>query len=1039
MGLPLQERDDLKNKTDILVLASIFENDFSIDWLLEMSREKASAILTVLDQEQKKGHLQQSRGGSYCFCDPEFKAGLYRSLSPETKEQLRRQASEILLRELPERSEHDRRLPGHLLELTNDLEGCRQLAAAGNRCRKAFRFNEAHTYYQKAIRDLGTIQGDEADRLLIETTIHYLKISNPADLKQIRSNVADAIRRAEALGLNTQLAILRMSLAIKEWTRSRYPSALREYKLGWALAREIEDPAFRREANVYRVFFQYWQGMLQDVVSDYEKYAPEIEEIPQSKFSFIAQMAVATCLAHMGHFSQGLGMMNVIRKHCLEIGNINIGCNATCVMGLIFSEMGQYQEAIRYFEEALDGAIQGHNQWVHVWALHGLAYACYKTGSRKKSVAALKNYLKLSREFQYLLRPFPLIMELCWEMEQGRYPRVEGLKLEEEIAFSIKTNNIFIKGVAFYYRALLKKNRKLPDWDVHKSLKQSLACLERSGRCIYLAHSRLELARLMLKRGQRSEAAALALPEVSYLKNLNEKLVPDDFRFILRDLNNETELLKEILKLGQELVTFRDHRDLAGHIISTVNRLIGAERGAIFIIDKQSGKLVLRAAKNLTSSQVTASDFSGSMQIITETARTGRGTILAENHGNGMETRAGDGICSLICVPMILRNRLIGVLYHDNRIYTSSFQESDQEMLGFFAAQAAIALDNAEAYQKLKNQVQKEKEGKRYFEKQYLEESNFEEIVGRSREIKTVFTHIESVADTDTAVLILGETGVGKELVARAIHQHSQRRSGPFIRVNCSAFSETLISSELFGHEKGAFTGATDQRLGRFELADGGTLFLDEVGDIPLGVQVKLLRVLQNNRFERVGGQRTIRSNFRLMAATNMDLEKEVQKGRFRMDLYYRLNVFPIRVPPLRERKDDIPLLAFHFLNIYAKKLNRKIGTIPADEIEKIVNYAWPGNVRELENFIERGVILSDRSGFHSPMIQNTLIKQPDDGMAMSHQENERNHIVRVLQACHWKVAGRNGAASHLDLHPNTLRYRMKKLGIHIQRQVAPN
>ncbi len=1013
----------------IMSMASIFKAEFSIDWLLEIGRHKASQVIGVLEEALKKGQLEETGIGTYRFCSRNYQDRLYQSIPPDLKQQYHQQVAAALTTELRDIS--DDSLDDHLLAITNDLEGCQQLVAAGDRNRKTFQFNKAHSCYQKAITDLGKIRGIEEDRLLIDTTIHYLRISNPADLKEIRSIVTDAIERAKSLGLKAQLAMLRLCLAIKEWTLSRYPAALRQYKLGWDLAGEIEDPAFRREVNVFRIFFQYWQGMLHDAVTDYETFAPEIEEIPSSKFSFVAHMAVATCLSHMGDFSQGLGMMDVIRKHCLETGNINVGCNASAVIGHIFSEMGQLEESFQYFEEALEGAIQGHNQWVHVWSLQGLAHAYYKAGKQQKSVKALKDYLKLSREFQYLLRPFSMMMDLCWQMELGNYPRVDGLSLEEEIRFSFQTKNVYIKGIAFYYQALLKKHHKQPDWEVHKSLKRSIYYLEQSGQCINLALSRLELARLLLKKGKQEEAMILATTEISYLYGLGESLVPDDFRFLLRDRNNKTELLKEILKLGQELVTFRNQRDLAGHIISTVNRLVGAERGAVFIIDKESGQLALRAARNLTSEDVASHGFSSSMRIIEETVKTREGQILGLDGQCEIEA---DSIRSLICVPMILRNQVIGVLYHDNRIFNSSFQEPDLEMLSFFAAQAAIALDNAEAYQKLKSQYQREKEGKRYFELQYLEESNFEEIVGRSREMQVVFSHIESVANTDTAVLIQGETGVGKELVARAIHQNSQRRNGPFIRVNCSALSETLISSELFGHEKGAFTGATDRRLGRFELADSGTLFLDEVGDISLGVQVKLLRVLQNNRFERVGGQRTIQSNFRLMAATNKDLEKEVQNGNFRMDLYYRLNVFPIYVPPLRSRKDDIPLLAFYFLNICAKKLNRKIGTIPSEEIEKMVDYHWPGNVRELENFIERGVILGDHSHFRSPTIETSLFKIPDAAVNVSHQENERSHIIKVLDTCNWKVAGRNGAAKLLDLHPNTLRYRMKRLGIHIRR-----
>ena len=379
---------------------------------------------------------------------------------------------------------------------------------------------------------------------------------------------------------------------------------------------------------------------------------------------------------------------------------------------------------------------------------------------------------------------------------------------------------------------------------------------------------------------------------------------------------------------------------------------------------------------------------------------------------------------------MTLRDEVIGVLYHDNRLFRSAFDENDLEVLDYFAAQAAIAMDNARAYETLQNMYQRQKEEKQYFEEQFLESLDFEDIVGKSAAIRQVFAQIDSVAATDATVLISGETGVGKELVARAIHRNSLRHNGPFIRVNCSAFSEQLISSELFGHEKGAFTGATHKRIGRFELAHGGTIFLDEIGDIPLEVQVRLLQVLQNKEFERVGGQETLYSDFRLMAATNRDVQVEVETHRFRKDLFYRLNVFPIHVPPLRERKEDVPLLAYHFLVDYAKKLSKKIERIPHVEMQKLLDYDWPGNVRELKNVIERGVILC----------QGPFYQVPDSGLTagalstvqkeMSLEENERAHIGRVLDMTGGKVRGRDGAAEILNINPSTLYSRMKKLGI---------
>jgi transcriptional regulator with GAF, ATPase, and Fis domain len=289
---------------------------------------------------------------------------------------------------------------------------------------------------------------------------------------------------------------------------------------------------------------------------------------------------------------------------------------------------------------------------------------------------------------------------------------------------------------------------------------------------------------------------------------------------------------------------------------------------------------------------------------------------------------------------------------------------------------------------------------------------------------------VDQVAKTDANVLILGETGVGKELIARAIHQRSARSEKSFIKVHCSALPESLISSELFGHEKGAFTGAIRRRIGRFELSDGGSLFLDEIGDLPQEVQVRLLRVLQSKEFERVGGSETIRSDFRLITATNHDLEEDVKTNRFRADLYYRLNVFPIHVPPLRDRKEDIPVLTRYFIKKYATKMGKIFERIPEAEMDKLVQYHWPGNVRELENIIERGIIISSGPHFFVPELAFSYPHAASPEMNITLKGNESRHILWALKKTRWKVRGPGGAAEILNVHPSTLASRMRKLGI---------
>ena len=335
----------------------------------------------------------------------------------------------------------------------------------------------------------------------------------------------------------------------------------------------------------------------------------------------------------------------------------------------------------------------------------------------------------------------------------------------------------------------------------------------------------------------------------------------------------------------------------------------------------------------------------------------------------------------------------------------------------------------------LKDQLEEEN---LYLKEEISEVKGFEEIVGKSDALKYVLTRVEQVARTDATVLLQGETGVGKELIARAIHERGSRSDAPYIKVNCATLPEALVESELFGHEKGAFTGADRQRKGRFELADGGTILLDEAGDLPPGTQVKLLRVLQEGEFERVGGSNSIKVSVRVIAATNRKLHEEVSAGRFRQDLFYRLNVYPITIPPLRQRREDIPLLVSHYARQLGERLGKSIGEVPAQVMRAFTEYDWPGNIRELQNVIERAVIVSSDGVLRlpEPLVQARTaflgdVRASNDPTTVSSlNEAEREHILRALEATGWRINGPNGAAAMLKLHPSTLRFRMKKLGL---------
>ncbi|NOS80893.1 MAG: sigma 54-interacting transcriptional regulator [Nitrospira sp.] len=407
-----------------------------------------------------------------------------------------------------------------------------------------------------------------------------------------------------------------------------------------------------------------------------------------------------------------------------------------------------------------------------------------------------------------------------------------------------------------------------------------------------------------------------------------------------------------------------------------------------------------------------------------------RSLSLTEFPADIMKRAAAAGLKSGCAVPLISHGRALGTLSVVS-MQEDAFTDDDAKLFSWIGNQVALAVANSIAYQEISSLRDKLAKEKLYLEEEIQTAYNFEEIVGDSRALRLVLKEVQTVAATDSTVLILGETGCGKELVARALHNLSNRRERTFVKLNCAAIPTGLLESELFGHEKGAFTGAIATKIGRFELADRGTIFLDEVGEIPLELQVKLLRVLQEQEFERLGSTRTIHVNVRVISATNRDLDQMVQEQRFRSDLYYRLKVFPITVPPLRERVEDIPLLVRHFAQKFAQRMKKRIETIPSEAMQALQSYPWPGNVRELENFIERAVILTQGPDLFVSLseLKRTPGHVTNSGTTTLEQA-EREHILKVLRESDWTIGGPAGAAAKLGMKRTTLQSKIQKLGI---------
>jgi formate hydrogenlyase transcriptional activator len=521
-----------------------------------------------------------------------------------------------------------------------------------------------------------------------------------------------------------------------------------------------------------------------------------------------------------------------------------------------------------------------------------------------------------------------------------------------------------------------------------------------------------------------------------------------------QQLARERDRLQVLLEINNVLVTTRELPELFRGIVATIERVIQLDYTSLALLDPSTGLL-----------KIFALDFPGHQQLIKQEVviprdaspaghaiATGkpllaRGAELDRYPSEIVRTLRAEGLQTICCIPLINHRHTFGTLNLSSR-RIDAFTPPDVELLQQVGSQIAIAVENALAFKEIDALKDKLAEEKLYLEEEIRTEFNFEEIIGDSPLLKQALSQVELVAPATTTALILGETGTGKELIARAIHNLSPRRQRTFVKVNCAAIPSGLLESELFGHERGAFTGAINQKIGRFELADRGTLFLDEVGDLPLELQPKLLRVLQEQEFERLGSNRTQRVDVRVVAATNQDLARLVAERAFRSDLYYRLNVFPITIPALRERPEDVALLVRYFVQKFSRRLNKTVEYVPAQAMDALVHYSWPGNVRELENLIERAVILSPGKELRVPVSElkaaisaaepNSDFPASDPGNAFASpsapvttlEEAERQHILRALRQTEWRIAGPQGAAVLLGMKRTTLQARMRKLAI---------
>ena len=808
-------------------------------------------------------------------------------------------------------------------------------------------------------------------------------------------------------------------------------NAIKSLKNAQEIIRSLGDKKlFKRSLKLLQIVHVY-NGHLRKAVEAYEQSVGRIETF-EEPFSLYAALGVSLTYTEMGMTQRALGICEAIRNQwraseCKEISAVSY-----FMEGNVFLQTRQLANSRLSFERALTCCNEDMSPYPS-FARIGLVCIDFLEG---KLCQTSLSYLKsVSSETWINLLNFIYIFECAYRLCQENKRHFKNNPFE--LLLKIKKEQLFPK--TFH---VVRRLQILSDGSQDKAEKiQNLLKLEKDvaqgSESFELANIRIELSRLYFCKRDRQQAESFAKLAWKFLHPIAPQAFPIDLQSLIPpnpDWFVERSLVNLVIEMGKSLTKKEGIEQLLTGIITSISRMTGAERAALFIRDVITNELKIAASRNLTLEDTLRKEFERSYSTIRKISQSSDksirkyqvlGPVSEENR-------------TVMITPLMLNEKNIGVLYQDSRFFYIDFNSENEEILSALASQIAVSIDRAQAHDAIEDLNKKLIQENLYYLDEKEEFRPFGEIIGSNSAMLNVQNLIKKVAPTPSTVLIYGETGVGKELVSRAIHRESPRKDKPFIRVNCAALPDSLIDSELFGHERGAFTGAIQTRAGRFELAHEGTLFLDEISELPLSTQSRLLRVLQEKEFQRVGGTKMLHSDFRLITATNKDLKKEVEQGRFREDLFYRLNVYPIHVPPLRERPEDIPALAMHFLDLFRTMYNKHYAGITKAEMDKLIAYAWPGNIRELSNVIERAIIASG-----SKLMFSELKSKGKGGALFDQREivNLKEYekkcatdlILKALEKSGGQIGGKNGAAELLGMKRTALVLRIKRLGIKVE------
>ncbi len=897
---------------------------------------------------------------------------------------------------------------------------------------------KAHHCLEKAVRRLYDCCQDRESRALFVSgalELSNLCFSLGVGFQLLDKFLLQAQEIAGRLGDQRSHALTNLHLGRLYYFTDRRDDALVALSLGHEEIRELEDEDILGQSALFLGIFFFIKGLFKEAIKHFEK----AEQVLESGKTTIlttpsAPLFLGYSAIYLGQFHRAIGRLDYYWRLAVDQANPAMASTLRAVLGTVLVLMKKTREASWHLQEAQREAQKSQNALGFHFAGGGIALMNFLEGRVEAAYDVLRQTVEAG-ERAGLVRQFssPWILEMMHEFHRQGFEPLPGFEFPGMMQRIFDGVNVHLGGVAMRLRAREKMAQGAGMQTVLEDLTSSENMLAQSGDRVQQAKTIFEMARLALMERKREESRRLVRKARQLLGGYVDEFFPQEFNHLIsgRDRLADTQLrnqrfLHNFLAMIESLYPSEDRHEILAKVLTATSGMFGAERSGLFWFRR--GRFTrtpeLRAACNLSPKEAAAEEFHESMSMILKTHRTRQPQVggLQSTHNQ----LSAHNIRSAMCIPIEVQDLVHGVLYYDNSYLDGAFDFLDPSIMKHMARHTNLVVERRLNYLKLK-----EERNLLVSEKSIHLEYDKSRIMARSAAMSQVLEQVDQVAGTESTIIITGETGTGKELLARRIHSQSLRAKGPFIVVDSTTIPENLLESELFGHEKGAFTGAEKRKIGRIELAHQGTLFMDEIGELPLPAQAKLLRALQEKEFMRVGGTRVITSNFRLVAATNRDLTREVERGRFREDLYFRLNVIPIHLPPLRERKDDIVLLAKYFLNRYAKKYKRQGLKLTADQEKMLRQYKWPGNVRELQNIMERAVLLSGDNQLEIQLPARNQ-RQPENPFLdlPSFEEIQRRYIRHVLEHTGGKIAGPGGAAQILGLKRTSLYSRMKILGM---------